>query len=396
VVETAIADGVEAAATLAQRIGFPVAVKILSPDVTHKSDVGGVALDLESADAVRSAAQAMRERLHAIQPAARMHGYTVQAMARRPGAHELIAGATHDAVFGPVILFGQGGTAVEVIADRSLALPPLNAVLARDLLSRTRVSRLLAGFRDHIPADVDAVCDVLVRISTLLAELPEVMELDINPLLADQHGVLALDARMRVAPATRPGAERFAIRPYPEELEECIAWDGHQVLLRPIRPEDAPQHLAFFNALAPEDVRFRMFAQTHALSPAQLARLTQIDYDREMAFIATASTGGVLETLGVARAVADPDNASAEFAVIVRSDLKGRGLGAILMNKLIRYCQARGTRTLVGEALPHNHRVLQLARRLGFAIAPNKSNGTMWMHLTLNGTDVFTTAPGGK
>jgi acetyltransferase len=396
VVETAIADGVEAAAMLAQRIGFPVAVKILSPDVTHKSDVGGVALDLESADAVRSAAQAMRERLHAIQPAARMHGYTVQAMARRPGAHELIAGAKHDAVFGPVILFGQGGTAVEIIADRALALPPLNAVLARDLLSRTRVARLLAGFRDHIPADVDAVCDVLVRISTLLAELPEVMELDINPLLADQHGVLALDARMRVAPAIRPGAERFAIRPYPEELEECIAWDGHQVLLRPIRPEDAPQHIAFFNALEPDDVRFRMFAQTHALSPAQLARLTQIDYDREMAFIATLSTGGLPETLGVARAVADPDNVNAEFAVIVRSDLKDRGLGTILMNKLTRYCQARGTRALVGEALPQNHRVLQLARRLGFSISPNASNGTMWMRLTLNETGASATQPGGK
>jgi acetyltransferase len=383
VVETAIADRVAAAVMVAERIGFPVAVKILSPEVSHKSDVGGVALDLESADAVCNAAQAMRERLHAMRPDATMHGFTVQAMARRPGAHELIVGATSDPVFGPVILFGQGGTAVETIADRALALPPLNTVLAHDLISRTRVFHLLAGYRDHLPANVEAICDVLMRISTLLADLPEVMELDINPLLADQDGVLALDARMRVAAAVRPGAERFAIRPYPEELEECVGWSGRELVLRPIRPEDAPQHVAFFRSLNPEDVRFRMFTQMHELPPSQLARLTQIDYDREMAFIATVRTGGVSETLGVARAVADPDNASAEFAVIVRSDLKGRGLGAILMNKLIRYCRGRGTREIVGDALPHNHRVLQLARRLGFSIAPNTSNGTVRMQLTL-------------
>ncbi|WP_395407548.1 GNAT family N-acetyltransferase [Pseudoduganella sp. UC29_106] len=383
VVETAIADRVEAAAMLAERIGFPVAVKILSPDVTHKSDVGGVALDLESADAVRSAAQAMRERLHAMRPGAHMRGFTVQRMARRPGALELIVGAASDPVFGPVLLFGQGGTAVETIGDRALALPPLNTVLARDMVGRTRVSRLLAGYRDHLPANVDAVCEVLVRISLLLADLPEVVELDINPLLADQDGVLALDARMRVAAASRPGAERFAIRPYPAELEECVGWEGRELTLRPIRPEDAPLHVAFFKSLDPEDVRFRMFTRMSELPPSQLARLTQIDYDREMAFIATVSTGGVAETLGVARAVADPDNVSAEFAVIVRSDLKGHGLGAILMEKLIRYCRSRGTRELVGDALPHNHRVLQLARRLGFTVTPNTASGTTRMRLPL-------------
>jgi acetyltransferase len=230
---------------------------------------------------------------------------------------------------------------------------------------------------------VDAICEVLVRISMLLADLPEVVELDINPLLADQEGVLALDARMRVAEATNSGAGRFAIRPYPAELEECIGWEGRELMLRPIRPEDAPQHVAFFKSLDPEDVRFRMFTRMSELPPSQLARLTQIDYDREMAFIATVSTGGVAETLGVARAVADPDNVSAEFAVIVRSDLKGHGLGAILMDKLIRYCRSRGTLELVGDALPHNHRVLQLARRLGFTVTPNPASGTTRMRLAL-------------
>jgi acetyltransferase len=383
VVETAIADRAEAAAMLAERIGYPVALKILSPDITHKTDVGGVALDLETPKAVREAAQAMRARLHALYPQARLRGFTVQAMARRPGAHELIAGASCDPVFGPVILFGQGGIAVETIADRALALPPLNRELARDLMGRTRVARLLAGYRGRPAANTEAVASVLVRISALLADLPEVQELDINPLLADQDGVLALDARMRIGAATQSGHARFAIRPYPAELAESVGWQGEALRLRPIRPEDAAQHAAFFAALTAEDVRFRMFSQMQSLPPAQLARWTQIDYDREMAFIATRQGANGPETLGVARAVADPDNLRAEFAVVVRSDLKGRGLGLLLMEKLLGYCRARGTRELVGEALPDNQRMLQLARRLGFTITPAAHMGTIGMRLAL-------------
>ncbi|WP_342116743.1 bifunctional acetate--CoA ligase family protein/GNAT family N-acetyltransferase [Pseudoduganella sp. OTU4001] len=384
VVETAIADRVEAAVMLADRMGYPVALKILSPDISHKSDVGGVVLDLGTAAEVRAAALAMRARLHALLPDAHVRGFTVQAMARRPGAVELIAGASTDPVFGPVILFGQGGIAVETIGDRALALPPLNLTLARDLIGRTRVARLLAGYRGRPAVDVDGVAMVLVRLSALLADLPEVLELDINPLLADEHGVLALDARMRVAPATTRGAQRFAIRPYPEELEEALQWQGAPMVLRPVRPEDAPQHAAFFAALSAEDVRFRMFSAMHGVSPAQLARWTQIDYDREMAFIATRQGPTGPETLGVARAVADPDNERAEFAVVVRSDLKGRGLGTMLMNKLLGYCRARGTRQVVGEALPDNERMLQLARRLGFALEPAPPHGTVALRLVLH------------
>jgi len=212
VVETDVTDRVEGAVLLAQRIGFPVALKVLSPDITHKSDIGGVMLDLLTPDDVRNAALAIRARLFAHQPEARLLGYSVQAMARRPGAQELIVGASTDPVFGPVILFGQGGTAVETIDDCALALPPLNAVLARDLVGRTRVARLLAGYRDRPAANMEAICAALVRISQLLAELPQVVELDINPLLADQHGVLALDARIRVAHASAQGTERFAVR----------------------------------------------------------------------------------------------------------------------------------------------------------------------------------------
>jgi acetyltransferase len=383
VVDTRIARTIEEAVKVAAEIGFPVALKILSTDITHKSDVGGVALDLENAQAVDDAAKGMQKRLRQYRPNASLQGFTVQSMARRPNAQELIVGTTTDAVFGPVILFGQGGTAVEVTADRAVGLPPLNMVLARELISRTRVSKLLAGYRDRLPADLTAISRTLIQVSHLIADIPQIVELDINPLLADDHGVLALDARMRVAPSAASGVDRFAIRPYPEELEEWISWQGRQVLLRPIKPEDGTQHVEFFNALDPEDVRYRVFMRVRELQPPQLARLTQIDYDREMAFIATSEREpGRFETLGVVRAVADPDNVSAEFAVIVRSDMKGQGLGPILFRKLIAYCRSRGTRELVGEGLADNQRVIGLVRRLGGSVSHAES-GTVTFRFDL-------------
>jgi acetyltransferase len=327
IVETRIARTPEEAERVAQALGFPVAVKILSPDITHKSDVGGVVLDLEQGEAVRSAACAMLKRLKEFKPEARLKGFSVQRMARRPRAFELIIGATTDPIFGPVLLFGHGGTAVEMIGDRAIGLPPLNRLLAQELISRTRISRLLAGYRDRPPADQEAISMALIQVAQLVADIPEIVELDINPLLADDQGVLALDARLRVARATTSGPERLAIRPYPRELEEWITLDGRPVLLRPIRPEDEPRHSEFYRALRPEDVRFRFLGQVRELAHSQLARYTQIDYDREMAFIATATGDqGQNETLGVVRAVADPDNIRAEFAIVVRSDLKGKGL----------------------------------------------------------------------
>jgi acetyltransferase len=388
VVDTRIARTIEEAVKVAAEIGFPVALKILSPDITHKSDVGGVALDLENPQAVDDAAKAMQKRLQEYRPNARLQGFTVQSMARRPTAQELIIGTTTDAVFGPVVLFGQGGTAVEVVADRAIGLPPLNTVLARELISRTRVSKLLAGYRDRPPADITAISRTLIQLSHLIADIPQIVELDINPLLADDHGVLALDARMRVAASAASGVDRFAIRPYPEELEEWISWQGRRVLLRPIKPEDGTQHVEFFNALDPEDVRYRVFMRIRELQRPQLARLTQIDYDREMAFIATSEREpGRFETLGVARAVADPDNVSAEFAIIVRSDIKGKGLGPVLFGKLIAYCRSRGIKELVGEALMDNQRIKGLVRRFGGSVALSE-HGTVSLRfdLTSSGT----------
>lgn len=387
VVDTRIATTIAEAVRLASIIGFPVALKILSPDVTHKSDVGGVALDLQNAEAVDTAAQALRARLQQHRPGASLQGFTVQTMVSRPSAHELIVGVTTDSVFGPVILFGAGGTAVEITADRAIGLPPLNMVLARELISRTRISRLLAGYRERLPADVAAISRTLIQVSRLIADLPEIVDLDINPLLADDQGVLALDARIRVAAPGATGVDRFAIRPYPDALEEWIAWQGRKVLLRPIKPEDAAQHLEFFNALDAEDVHSRVFMSMPQLQLSQLARLTQIDYDREMAFIASSEReGGGFETLGVARAIADPDNIAAEFAITVRSDSKGKGLGAILFRKLIEYCRSRGTRELVGEALAENGAMIALSRRFGFSVTLSPGTHTVNLKLALVAT----------
>lgn len=357
----------EAAVEAADAIGYPVALKILSDDISHKSDVGGVALSLQDARAVAEAAAEMLPRVASVLPEARIDGFTVQAMVRRSNALELIVGSAVDPLFGPVLLFGAGGTAVEVVADRAVGLPPLNEPLARAVIARTRVARLLGGWRDVPPADMEAVIDVLLALSQLLAEEPRVAEIDINPLLADDRGVIALDARIRIDSAAPGGAARFAIRPYPSELVEFLDWQGRRLTLRPIRPEDEARHLAFLARLDPVDIRMRVFYSRRSIEHSELARLTQIDYEREMAFIAAAPLeNGDEETLGVVRATCDPDNHDAEFGIVIRSDLKGGGLGFHLMRKMIDYLRAKGTRRMVATVLRENVRMLEMARELGF------------------------------
>ena len=367
----------QVATELAEAGGFPLVLKVLSPQISHKSDVGGVALDLGSASEVARAAHAMLGRVARSRPDAEVTGFTLQPMVHRPGALELIVGASIDPQFGPVLLFGQGGTAVEVVADRAIGLPPLNEPLARALVARTRVARLLAGWRDVPPADLGAVGGVLVALSELLALEPRIAEIDINPLLADAQGVVALDARVRVSATAPGGAARFAIQPYPAELVEQIEWQGAPLTLRPIRPEDEAQHRAFVDRLDAVDLRMRYFYSRRTIERSELARLTQIDYAREMAIVATRpqvdrgpGADPAEETLGVVRGLCDPDNDEAEFAVIVRSDLKGAGLGERLMRKLIAHLRQRGTRRLVGDVLKDNLRMIQLARELGFQIDP--------------------------
>lgn len=368
-VETHIAATAEECRAIAEEMGGPLALKVISPDIRYKTERGGVRLNIETPEECERAANQMLERLHKALPDARIDGFTVQRMERRPGAHELVVGTANDPIFGPVIVFGQGGTASEVIADRAVALPPLNMALAQELISRTRVARLLERYRGHEAADLDAVCLTLIQVAQLIIDIPEIRQLDIDPLFADHQGVVALDARMVVGPAeVANGADRLAIRPYPRELEEIFTMkDGRDTLLRPIRPEDEPNHHIFVSRLTPEDIRFRFFGLVQELPHSQMARLTQIDYDREMAFVATAPDGdGEEETLGVVRAVTDPDNETTEFSIVVRSDLKGVGLAKALMRKMIHYCRERGTRTMVGQVLKENQRMLHFVESLGF------------------------------
>ena len=375
VLRTRKAASVEAAAAIATELGYPVALKILSPDISHKSDVGGVALNLHSEEDVRRAAQAMQARIPSLRPQARLEGFTVQPMLAWPDAHELILGATTDPTFGPVVMFGEGGTSVEVIGDRALALPPLNMVLARELVSRTRVARVLAAHRDKPAADMDSIYRLLIQIAQFMAELPQVLELDLNPVLANAGGVMALDARIRIGPAAcTTGAERLAIRPYPAELEQTLNIDGHKLWVRPIRPSDQIQLQRLVAQCKPEDRHFRFFGAVLELPHSLLGRYTQIDYDREMAFVALNADN---EMLAEVRTVTDPDNASAEFAILVGSEFQGKGLGYALLDKMIRYCAARGTGTIYGDILASNERMLQLAQALGFRHASGVVGGIL-------------------
>jgi acetyltransferase len=359
VLATETAETPAAAAVIAQRINGPVAVKILSPDITHKSDVGGVALNIEPA-AVRAAAEAMLARVAKAAPSAKLAGFMVQAMVEKPNAHELIAGLATDPTFGPVVLFGAGGTAVEVLADRTVGLPPLNEHLARDMIARTRVAKLLAGYRDRPPADEAAIARVLEQLAALAADLPAIAELDINPLLADEDGVLALDARIRVAAGARPAP---AIRPYPTELIQTLDLAGERLTIRPIRPEDAPGLVDLVTRTDAEDVRLRFRGGLRRLPESWAARLSQIDYDREMALAAVDEGGAIL---GVSRLAGDPEGETAEFALLVRSDHQRHGLGHALMEALIGYARRRGYRKLWGSIACDNGRMLTLASELGF------------------------------
>lgn len=352
------------AAACAERIGKPTVLKILSPDISHKSDVGGVRLDLRSPKDVERAAEEMLQRVGAVAPDARITGFTVQEMAHKPGGYELLLGAHADPTFGPVIVFGQGGTAVEIIADRAIALCPLNTVLAEDLIERTRIARLLKGYRDTPAANRPAVIEALLALSHLMTSHARIVSLDINPLLTDSHGALALDARVEVQASTAAPAERLAILPYPRHLEGALPLDHGGVQLRPIRPEDAPQLIGFAARCTPEDLRMRFHGVMKALTPEFAARLSQIDYSREMAMLACDSDGAIA---GVARLAFDPDFERAEFAVIVRSDFQDRGLGRRLILWMADYARERGANSLEGDVLLENERMLELARHTGAA-----------------------------
>ncbi|QCN95463.1 bifunctional acyl-CoA synthetase/GNAT family N-acetyltransferase [Azospirillum argentinense] len=389
VVDTRRADTPEEAAHCAEMIGGPLALKILSPDITHKSDVGGVALHLTEPAEVKAEAEAMLARVREAVPDARIEGFTVQEMAVRADAYELIVGMTENELFGPVLLFGEGGIGVEVVEDYALALPPLNMKLATELMGRTRIWRQLQGYRSRAAVDLEAVALTLNKISQLIVDFPEVAELDVNPLLADAEGVLALDARIKVGVPALPGAKRLAIRPYPKGLEDRITIkDGRQFLVRPILPEDEPLVHHMVANQTQEDLRLRFFAPLKRLSHQAAARLTQMDYDREMGLVAVGPDPETGETImyGVVRITADPDNLRAEYAVMVRSDMKGQGLGYQLMNKILDYARSRGIKEVYGEVLRENTSMLGMCRALGFIRKENLDEpGVVEVRIELGG-----------
>ena len=374
--------GVNEALRAAEAIGFPVALKILSPQILHKTDVGGVALNLRSADEVRAAADRMLQQVARLRPDASVRGFTVQQMAVRPGARELILGLTCDPVFGPVLLCGSGGVEVELHRRHAVALPPLNAALAGDLLTRSGVRPLLGAWRSRPAADEAAVVDSLLRLSQLACDLAGVAELDINPLLVDAQGVIALDARVRLHRADAQPAP-LAIRPYPQELETTLHVDDQDLQLRPIRPEDGERLREFYAQASKADLRLRFFQARREVPRSELARFSQIDYDREMAFVAlpAADAQGRQPIAGEVRAVCDPDNEVAEFAIQVASGWQGRGLGRLLLARLVEHLRERGTRELVGECLPENTGMAGLARAAGFSV--RQREGLVEMRLDL-------------
>jgi acetyltransferase len=384
IVQSIRVNDVEQAIAAASQMGYPVALKVISPQIIHKSDVGGVALGLASAEEVRLAAVKMRQQITHLLPQAVVTGFTVQSMAQRPGALELIVGIATDTVFGPVLLLGEGGTAVELRTNHAVALPPLNANLARDMVDRSNLAPLLAGYRGRAPADQLALLSTLQKVSQMACDLPWLAELDINPLLVDAQGVLALDARIKLRTMVKGENSRLAIRPYPSALEEHVEFAGQQLFVRPIRPEDGQRLMAFYAKATPADMRLRFFMSRREVPHSELARYSQIDYDREMTFIALAALeSGEQAMVAEVRAVCDPDNVKAEFAIQVASDWQGKGLGQLLLNKLTSYLRERGTIEVVGQCLRENTAMASLAQRVGFEVSTEVSRETVALHMML-------------
>jgi acetyltransferase len=368
----------------AEVCGYPVVMKIDSPDVSHKSDVGGVRLALADGGAVAAAWREMMASVAKLRPDARVRGVSIEPMVARSNARELMAGIVTDPIFGPAITFGAGGIAIEVLRDRAVALPPLNEVLIEDMIRGTRVARMLGHFRNLPAVDLEGLHAVLLRVSEIACELPEVAELDVNPLVADERGVVALDARVVLRPVA-PGRKyaHLAIHPYPGELARRL--DDLGLTLRPIRPEDAAIERELVEGLSPRSRRMRFHSGIKYLTPSMLARFTQIDYDREMALIAVSEEGGREREVAVARYVSLPDGVTCEFAIVVADDWQGKGLGRRMMREIIGLAKGRGLKRMTGWIASDNDGMLAMVKALGFALEPEAGDpGTMRATLELS------------
>jgi len=370
VARTMVAHSPAEALLIAQQLGFPVAMKVNSPDISHKSDAGGVLLNLRNAHEVRAAYQHIQDNINTNRPNAKVDGISIEPMIVKPNGRELMIGVTTDPVFGPVITFGAGGTAVEIMGDRAVALPPLNNFLVRELIKETRIAKMLGTFRNMAPANMTALEDVLLRVSEMVCELPLLKEMDINPLILDEHGALAADARV-VVEYRQPGSDRYAhmaIYPYPTHLvRQWQLADGTDITIRPIRPEDADLVKRFVHDLSEESKYFRFMNSVQELTENTLARLTQLDYSREMALLAVTIEKYEEIELGVARYAINPDGETCEFALVIADNMQGKGLGQKLMVSLMEAARLKGLKTIEGEVLGNNHNMLKLMNRMGFS-----------------------------
>nr|WP_315233721.1 bifunctional acetate--CoA ligase family protein/GNAT family N-acetyltransferase [uncultured Albidiferax sp.] len=386
VTQTVLARSANEAMMIATQLGYPVALKIASPDISHKSDVSGVALNVMNAVGVRDTYNDMVQLVARQLPGARIHGVTVQNMARHKRGREIYIGLVTDDPFGPVIAFGAGGTMIELINDRAMELPPLNQFLARSLIARSRVAETLGDWRGASAVDMDALEHVLMRVSEMVCELPQLREMDINPVIVDASGAVAVDARIVIdsaAPASggrNHDYQHLAILPYPARYEQV--WPlrgGGECTLRPIRPDDAQMLQALVRGLSAESRYFRYVSMLSELPPSMLSRFALIDYDREMALVAVfkerqaTDTGEMQETeriVGVSRYITNPDSASCEFSLVVADDFGGRGLGTRLMLSIMDVAREKGLSEIEGLVLANNPGMLKLMRSLGFSIKP--------------------------
>jgi len=374
VAQTMVARTPTEALLLAEQIGFPVVMKVDSPDLPRKSEVGGVRLNIISAAAVRNAYHDILDTVGRNAPNARINGVSIEPFVARPNGRELKVGVIRDRVFGPVITFGVGGAECEVFNDTAVALPPMNSYLVEDLIRSTRAAKILGDYRNMPAANMEALEDVLLRISQMVCELPWLQELDLNPLIVDENGAIAADARIVIdfAPSSGDRYSHMAIHPYPAHLvEDWVLPDGQVVVIRPIRPEDAEMEKEFVAHLSDESKYFRFMDTLRELTQSMLVRFTQIDYDREMAFVAVTEEDGKEVQVGVSRFVSNPDGETVEFALAVADGWQKRGVGRKLMSAIIECARAKGYRAVVGDVLALNSKMFKLMTSLGFTIHPH-------------------------
>jgi len=391
IAQTVVARSPSEAMVLAEEIGLPVVMKVDSPQILHKSDSGGVRLNLASLAAVRDAYNEIADEVRKNRPGALIHGIAIEPMIQKTNGRELVVGMTRDQIFGPTIIFGSGGVDREAPCGgvlRAVALPPLNRFLVEDMLGSVRAAARLDTFGNMPPVNMDALEAVLLRVSEMVCELPWISTMDINPLIVDEQGAVAVDAHIAIEniPLTAGRYDHMAIHPYPSHLiTEFQTPDGRSVTIRPIRPEDADLEQEFVKQLAPETKYYRFMNTLRELSQAQLVRLTQIDYDREMAFLAITEEEGREIEIGVARYATNPDGESCEFAIVVADTWQGKGLARRLMGVIIDTARSRGLKYMNGDFLAENRRMIQFVSSLGFVLSPHpEDSGLKRGILTLN------------